>query len=168
MKLRWRTVTRRRVRGNHHEKTAVYWLRDKEGHLLYVGISNNPDRRFAEHAADKPWWSKVTQDEVRWYNNRETALLVEREEIRTRRPAHNIVHNPAPQRRPKGRVYRARTLRRKRMWIRRAPLGIAVAGGGLLGGQMAGWYVLPTNVLGPTVLVILGAGWLANKMRRRR
>lgn len=39
--------------------TAVYRLYDSGGELLYVGITNNPVRRFSQHQSEQPWWGAV-------------------------------------------------------------------------------------------------------------
>ena len=35
------------------DRTALYRLSDADGVLLYIGIARNPERRFAQHAAEK-------------------------------------------------------------------------------------------------------------------
>ncbi|MEU5834525.1 type II toxin-antitoxin system prevent-host-death family antitoxin [Streptomyces diacarni] len=61
------------------ERTAVYRLRDQDEQLLYVGVTSDPRMRFKQHERDKPWWPRVTQREIEWFNSREEAS---REEIR--------------------------------------------------------------------------------------
>lgn len=41
------------------EPMVLYRFFDADGTLLYVGITNHPWRRFAQHAAEKPWWHEV-------------------------------------------------------------------------------------------------------------
>lgn len=46
---------------------ALYRFRDDSGALLYVGITNNPGRRWTEHQKSKPWWHQVHRDRLaRW------------------------------------------------------------------------------------------------------
>ena len=37
----------------------LYRFFDHGGVLLYVGVTNNPPRRFAQHSSDKDWWDEV-------------------------------------------------------------------------------------------------------------
>lgn len=75
------------------ERTALYRLRDEAGTLLYVGITNSPEQRWLQHAADKPWWPSVADLALKWYPSRELALEAEAHAIRSERPLHNIQHN---------------------------------------------------------------------------
>lgn len=72
------------------ESVAVYRLFNYAGALLYVGISGNPKGRFAQHAADKPWWRAVARWSVQWYPDRATALAEEARAIAKEVPAFNI------------------------------------------------------------------------------
>ncbi|MGW5197337.1 GIY-YIG nuclease family protein [Streptomyces spiralis] len=74
-------------------RTALYRLRDASGSLLYVGISEDPLRRWAEHSKDKRWWPLVTAFTLRWFDSRNRALIAEARAIRAERPLHNVVHN---------------------------------------------------------------------------
>jgi predicted GIY-YIG superfamily endonuclease len=81
---------------------AVYRLntraaRDGSRKRLYVGISNEPARRFEEHRRDKRWakdvdWADATLG-LKWYPSRSEALAAEAEAIRDELPVHNKVHN---------------------------------------------------------------------------
>ncbi|MER5843221.1 GIY-YIG nuclease family protein [Streptomyces prasinus] len=73
--------------------TALYRLRDKTGRLLYVGISDSPLRRWPEHAADKPWWSDVSDLSLEWLESRPAALAAEAHAIQTEKPLYNVLHN---------------------------------------------------------------------------
>ena len=77
------------------KRTALYRLYAKEtGKLLYVGITTNPNTRFKEHAADKPWWTDVDQPNTKivWYRNRRLAMSAEEKAIKTEGPVFNVVH----------------------------------------------------------------------------
>lgn len=74
-------------------QTALYRLRDRVGALLYVGISEDPLRRWPQHAAEKAWWPEVAHFSLEWLPSRGEALLAEKKAIRAERPIHNIVHN---------------------------------------------------------------------------
>ncbi len=61
----------------------------KSRYLLYVGISDTPSDRMAQHCSDKWWWSLV--DSLGWYRagSRDQALRWERDEIKTLLPLFN-------------------------------------------------------------------------------
>ncbi|MFF7411623.1 GntR family transcriptional regulator [Streptomyces lydicus] len=76
------------------ERTALYRLYDADGHLLYVGISSNPKRRWWAHAAQHAatWWPQVATRTVEWLDTRELAAAAERHAIKVESPAHNFAH----------------------------------------------------------------------------
>jgi predicted GIY-YIG superfamily endonuclease len=78
--------------GLKSRKTAVYRLYDKESRLLYVGITVNPNIRFSEHAAEKPWWHAVDMGatKITWYKNRDLAKKAETKAITTEGPIYNV------------------------------------------------------------------------------
>jgi predicted GIY-YIG superfamily endonuclease len=84
--------------------TALYRLYDEGGALLYIGISNDPDRRFEQHAYDKSWWPRVARRDVRWLDDRPAAQAAEVAAIKAEAPECNGTHSPL--RRPPG-VYEA-------------------------------------------------------------
>lgn len=73
-----------------HVRTALYRLYDASGTLLYVGVSNNPQRRFWGHKAEKPWWSEVSRHTIEWVESEGRALELEREAISTEAPKYNL------------------------------------------------------------------------------
>ena len=97
----WRRRTRY-TKKPHPGRTAVYQFRDRQtGRVLYVGVTNSPQRRFRQHAgadgeARKWWWDHVDPGAVKieWYPTRAHALAVESKMIRAMRPAGNKVGNP--------------------------------------------------------------------------
>lgn len=80
--------------------TALYRCYDLAGVLLYVGISDNLKARFAQHAADKPWWPEVTRKTVAWHPSRAEAEAAETAAIRAEHPRHNIKGVVPPPPRP--------------------------------------------------------------------
>lgn len=72
---------------------ALYRLFDETEQLLYLGISADPGKRFAQHRSDKPWWGDIRSMTVQPMPSREAALEAEREAIKDERPLHNVVHN---------------------------------------------------------------------------
>lgn len=84
----------RRTRRMFARKTAVYRFYDEDDRCLYVGITNNPDQRFRQHAESKHWWERVKHSRtlVMWYANRMEAEAAEEHAIVTERPLFNIEH----------------------------------------------------------------------------
>lgn len=70
---------------------TLYRLYDITGRLLYVGITSDWNRRRSQHAADKEWWTRVSQIALAELPSRKDALNAERIAIRTERPAYNQV-----------------------------------------------------------------------------
>lgn len=69
--------------------TAVYRLYDAPGGLLYVGVAEDFDARFRQHAHDKPWWPDVRHRDVIWFACRLDALAEEAKAIESEQPLHN-------------------------------------------------------------------------------
>ena len=84
------------------ERTALYRMFDREGTLLYVGITNNFGRRWARHAATQPWYPDVQRQTVDWYPSREDAEREEVDAIKAEVPKYNTMHSPVPWRRWRG------------------------------------------------------------------
>lgn len=72
------------------EPTAVYRLFDKDGTLLYVGITCKPPRRFSQHKTQKPWWPDVIRKDVEWMESWGDAARAEEDAIRQEIPLWNI------------------------------------------------------------------------------
>lgn len=73
-------------------QTALYRFYDKDGRLLYVGVTDNIKDRWATHARTKAWWSDVASHTIDWFETRKMALAAEMRTIAVERPAHNIVY----------------------------------------------------------------------------
>lgn len=69
---------------------AVYHLHDRDGVLLYVGMSINPERRFRQHAAKRPWWPEVDPSGTVavWYKDRFAAAIAEQRDERLGNPRY--------------------------------------------------------------------------------
>lgn len=78
------------------ERTALYRLHDLDGHLLYVGITDNLERRWKDHQYTKSWWKKVARKDVEWFGSRKAAADAEAAEIREKRPPFNRLHASWP------------------------------------------------------------------------
>lgn len=145
------------VKSANPGRTAVYRPFDRLDALLYVGITNNLEARFAQHAADKDWWSAVRRIEVHWYATRREALEAEWMAIKTEGPIHNKQHNPNY----RGHLYSppASGARTPALW--------ALGAVGLVAGSWAGWWHL--SVVQQLVLggITLALGWSALKLANR-
>jgi len=71
------------------ERSALYRLYDAGDQLLYVGITDDPKTRFAQHRDDKPWWPQVAIRDVEWFPDRATAEAQERQAIQAESPRYN-------------------------------------------------------------------------------
>lgn len=76
------------------ERTAVYRLYAADRTLLYIGMTDDLDARFAHHARTKSWWPEVAYRDVRWYDTREEAAAAEDKAIKTERSVHNVAGSP--------------------------------------------------------------------------
>ncbi|MFF3998600.1 GIY-YIG nuclease family protein [Streptomyces cyaneofuscatus] len=72
-------------------RTALYRFFDSDDVLLYVGITNMPQVRWAAHTM-KPWWKQVARKEVVWFENRAAAAQAEVGAIRREEPKYNIAN----------------------------------------------------------------------------
>lgn len=69
----------------------IYRLYNSAGHLLYIGVTNQPNGRFAQHRAEKWWWPFVDRISIvavsydRQYAEREESAAIWKE-----RPRFNI------------------------------------------------------------------------------
>lgn len=76
--------------------TAVYRFYTADDALLYIGICDEPLKRWYSHAVDKAWWPDVARFRVVWFPSRDEALSAEREAIIAEKPMHNVVWNGIP------------------------------------------------------------------------
>jgi len=77
------------------DRTALYRLYAADGTPLYIGITSDPGRRFAEHAA-RDWWCRVVRKSVEWYATRRAAKEAEEAAIKRYEPEGNSEHCRAP------------------------------------------------------------------------
>lgn len=75
--------------------TALYRLYDAVGALLYIGICDEPVKRWYSHA-DKSWWPQVETFRVVWFPSRDEAAGAEAKAIVAEGPRHNVVFNGVP------------------------------------------------------------------------
>jgi hypothetical protein len=69
--------------------TALYRHFNKEGRLLYVGVSLTAIKRLVEHRNGCAWYRQIARIEVEWFDTRDEALAAEAEAIRTEKPRYN-------------------------------------------------------------------------------
>lgn len=74
--------------------TSLYKYYDRDGVLLYVGITRRGSARNTEHNKSKPWWHFVVRQTVEHYTTREEAEACEIKLIRKLTPPFNKQHNP--------------------------------------------------------------------------
>ena len=66
---------------------------DKQGALLYVGISVSTMRRLAQHKSAAAWFSAIAYVEVEHFTTRAAAQRAEIKAIKKERPRHNLTHS---------------------------------------------------------------------------
>jgi hypothetical protein len=71
---------------------ALYRFFDAAGALLYVGITNNPSRRFTQHGVSREWWHEVETIRMQRFPDREAVLAAEKAAIQSESPRYNIKH----------------------------------------------------------------------------
>lgn len=79
-------------------RCALYRAYNAEDELLYIGITDNPRRRFAEHKRDESWWAEEVDEaaiEVTWRQDEATARAEEQQAIKDELPRYNTTHNAA-------------------------------------------------------------------------
>lgn len=70
--------------------TALYRHFDKDGRLLYVGISLSVIGRLAQHRGRAHWYKRITRIEVEWFDTRAEAAHAEMIAIQDENPECNI------------------------------------------------------------------------------
>lgn len=67
----------------------LYFLWDVDDQLLYIGITDNPTRRFAEHQKTQHWWHEVAYWTHEILDSKPLAEMAEREAIANMHPKYN-------------------------------------------------------------------------------
>ena len=75
-------------------RTAVYRHIRPDGTLLYVGITDNLARRWAQHLALSPWADGSVRVTAHWVETRAEAKALEAEAIGGELPLHNVQFIP--------------------------------------------------------------------------
>jgi prophage antirepressor-like protein/predicted GIY-YIG superfamily endonuclease len=87
-------VVKERVKINprpkrEHEPHTLYRFFDRNGRLLYVGITHNPAARLKAHSATQAWWKRVAEVRMESYPSRDAVLEAESQAIRGENPRFN-------------------------------------------------------------------------------
>lgn len=80
------------------ERTALYRMFGAEDLLIYVGISKDFGRRWAQHAVVQPWYPEIQRQTVDWYPSRDEAEAAEIAAIKVEQPKYNKQHALKPPR----------------------------------------------------------------------
>ena len=75
-------------------RTALYRLYERDGALLYVGITDDLSRRFWDHSRKKSWWRDVDGKMIWFYDDRSEAEEAETAAIYGEGPVHNVKGTP--------------------------------------------------------------------------
>lgn len=78
---------------NEAVRFRVYYCRDADGALMYIGCSGDWTTRKRQHRDDTPWWHEVENVTFSPWMTRRDAVALEARAIRLNRPRHNIHHN---------------------------------------------------------------------------
>lgn len=89
----------------HPRPTALYRHFDARGELLYVGVTVDPVRRWAEHLETSIWARFAAKSYVTWHPTQETARQAERDAILWEDPVFNTCR-PQPMRQVNARKIR--------------------------------------------------------------
>ena len=73
----------------HH----LYRHFDKDGVLLYVGVSQSALHRLKKHRHVSPWFKSIAKVDLTVYKCKDDALIAERQAIKREKPLHNITHS---------------------------------------------------------------------------
>ncbi len=76
--------------------TKLYRHFDKDGALLYVGISTNVVVRLSQHSKYSHWFDEITNITIESYPTRDDALDAETKAIQTENPKYNIAKTKKP------------------------------------------------------------------------
>lgn len=71
----------------------LYRYFDKNGKLLYVGISLSTISRAAQHRMSAVWWGQAVRIEIERFDSRDSAAEAEAEAIKTESPIYNKYHS---------------------------------------------------------------------------
>lgn len=70
--------------------TEVYQHFDRDGELLYVGMTDRLDVRQREHRQHSHWFPQIASTRTIGFTDRELAQCAEAQAIRLKQPKHNV------------------------------------------------------------------------------
>jgi predicted GIY-YIG superfamily endonuclease len=70
--------------------TCLYRHFDKDGALLYVGVSLSAVHRLAQHRDASHWYAEIASVKIERFTDRKEALTAERAAITAENPRHNL------------------------------------------------------------------------------
>ena len=82
-------------------RTQLYRHFDKDGTLLYVGVTASPLIRQSDHCGTSKWGREIATITVEHFDNRRAALAAEWTAIQAEKPRHNIVGRKGAWREPR-------------------------------------------------------------------
>lgn len=77
--------------------TQLYRYFDKDGNLLYIGISSNAIARLGQHGRDKTWFNEIANITVEYISDRKSAYIAEANAIYNEKPKYNKTHKSEKQ-----------------------------------------------------------------------
>ena len=72
---------------------SLYRHFDREGKLLYVGISMAIFRRFVQHHKNSLWSENIVSMTIEKFSSKADVLIAEKNAIEKESPLHNIIYN---------------------------------------------------------------------------
>lgn len=75
-----------------NDSTQLYRHFDKNGVLLYVGISLCTVQRLSQHGDGSHWFYNIAHVTIETFPTRSAAVKAEKHAIKTERPLHNLAH----------------------------------------------------------------------------
>lgn len=70
-------------------QNVLYRFYNRDGELLYIGITNNPLRRFSQHRKDKEWWADVANISQQSFESEDALKAAEKKAIQRENPRYN-------------------------------------------------------------------------------
>lgn len=71
-------------------RCCLYRHFDKDGALLYVGVSLSAIQRLSQHREASHWSGDIASVKVEWFADRKEAITAERAAITSENPRHNL------------------------------------------------------------------------------
>lgn len=95
--------------------TALYRHFDKNGKLLYVGISLSVVKRLGQHKLHAHWYMRIARIDVEWFNSREEASHAEMLAIQDENPECNVQRPLSYEESSRRRIYEFRSKHREKI-----------------------------------------------------